>query len=200
VNIGAAEVAGVAADAAAFAHLHSVRVQFEAFGKSLTTHRNLMRDGGGHAAQPVPFPVLPSPALPPAPVPPGIIARASRLALRIKVQPGYNPTIGSALGIIAPKKTVDLATVKPAIRARLEAGHPVIIWKKGAMGLLELHVDRGGGTPVQILFTSSPHFRDPAPLPAAGTVAVWKYTGIFIHKDGRVGQWSNEIQIAVPGI
>ncbi|HUZ07851.1 MAG TPA: hypothetical protein VMV89_10245 [Candidatus Paceibacterota bacterium] len=44
-----------------------------------------------------------------------------------------------------------------------------------------------------------PNYNDPAPMPPAGQSALWKYKGIYIQADQRVGQWSDVVSLPVAG-
>jgi hypothetical protein len=66
------------------------------------------------------------------------------------------------------------------------------------MEALELEVDRGNGFTLLTIDTHPGHL-DTAPLPSAGTTALWRYRGIYRQKDQRVGQWSAVLEVAVKG-
>ena len=46
---------------------------------------------------------------------------------------------------------------------------------------------------------SIPDYTDTAVMPPAGQSALWKYNGIYIQADQRVGQWSDVVSIPVAG-
>src|ERR1035437_7582848 len=65
---------------------------------------------------------------------------------------------------------------------------------------LELGVDRGDGKGfVFLAMDTIVPYVDTAALPAAGQSALWKYKGIYLQADERVGQWSDIVSLAVNG-
>lgn len=134
----------------------------------------------------------------PTEVAPGIIGRATALVARIKPAPGYTESIGQALQIIGAEHPVDPTALKPVLYATLDAGHVDISWLKQGMDALELWVDRGAGF-VFLAIDSIPDYTDTAAMPPAGQSALWKYKGIYIQADQRVGQWSDVGSIPVAG-
>jgi len=76
----------------------------------------------------------------------------------------------------------------------------IINWLKQGMDALELWVDRGDGKGfVFLAIDSIPDYTDTAAMPPAGQSALWKYKGIYIQADQRVGQWSDVVSIPVAG-
>ena len=63
---------------------------------------------------------------------------------------------------------------------------------------LEIWGDRGTGFAFLALDTI-PDYLDTAPLPAAGTSAVWKCKAIYRLNDEQVGQWSDGVSVSVMG-
>jgi hypothetical protein len=64
---------------------------------------------------------------------------------------------------------------------------------------LEILVDRGTGAFGFLALDTIPDYLDTAPLPAAGSSAVWKYKAIYRLADEQVGQWSDVASISVMG-
>ena len=65
---------------------------------------------------------------------------------------------------------------------------------------LELWGDRGDGKGfVFLAIDSITNYNDPAAMPPAGQSALWKYKGIYLQADQRVGQWSDIVSIPVAG-
>jgi len=76
----------------------------------------------------------------------------------------------------------------------------IINWVKQGMDALELWVDRGDGKGfVFLAIDSILDYTDTAAMPPAGQSALWKYKGIYIQADQRVGQWSDVVSIPVTG-
>ena len=191
-----AELASVAADDAMFNYLVDMQEAFKTFKQDLSNYKNLLRDGGTGPTGPLPVaPVLPAPA----PVQKGIFRRIRELVGRIKSTPGYTEAIGEDLGIVGDEQTVDLPTLKPVLKHRLESeGRPLIIWKKGPADGIDLLVDRGTGAGFVFLARDTePDYLDTFELPAGTPTAVWTYKAIYFLNDGRVGQFSDPIEVTV---
>ena len=106
--------------------------------------------------------------------------------------------IGQALQLIGADNPVDPNTLKPVLDAELDAGQVVISWTKQGMDSLELWVDRGDGKGLVFLAVDSiPDYTDTQAMPPAGQSALWKYKGIYIQADQRVGSWSDVVSIPV---
>lgn len=189
------ETAAVTADCLFFTWVCDARNQYLTKAQDWTAFKNLLRNG------PAPLGAIPSaPALgtPPAVVAADIFGRITALVARTKTQPGYTPAIGEDLGIIGAEETVDLDAMKPILTLTLPAGHPNIGWKKQGMDALEIWVDRGAGFAFLAIDTV-PDYLDTAPLPAAGSSAVWKYKAIYRLRDEQVGHWSDVASVSVMG-
>jgi hypothetical protein len=199
LGLTAADVASLTADAAFFNYALGAQQEVAAYAQQWTAYKNSARNGSGPALGDIPVaPVLPTPA--PAMVAPGIIGRATALAARIKVAPGYTDSIGQALQLIGADNPVDPTTLKPILDVELDAGEVEISWLKQGMDGLEIQVDRGDGKGfVFLAIDTIPNYTDTAPMPAAGQSALWKYKAIYLQADQRVGQWSDVVSIPVAG-
>ena len=195
VGVTPAEAASAQADNLFFAYVCDARNQYAQKAQDWTAYKNNARNGDALGAMP-PAPVLPAP---PAAVLANIFGRISALAARIKKHPGYTESIGQDLGIIGAEQTVDPSTLKPGLDLTLQAGHPNVGWIKQGMDGVEIWVDRGNGLFVFLALDTIPDYLDTAPLPAAGTSAVWKYKGIYRFHDEQVGQWSDIVSVSVMG-
>lgn len=191
------EVNGMLADYAFFWYVCDAKNQYSHFVQNLTAYKNAARSGDTLGA----VPVAPTLGAAPPLVSADIFGRATALAARIKKHPGYTEAIGRDLNIIGPDAMPsDLSAVQPTLKIRLQAGHPVIGWKKRGMSGIEIHVDRGDGKGFVFLAVDTvPDYMDIAPLPSAGTAVVWKYRAIYRQADERVGQWSDEASVTVVG-
>jgi hypothetical protein len=104
--------------------------------------------------------------------------------------------IGHARQIIGSEQTIDAASLNHLINAILAAWGVIIGWIKQGMDALELWVDRGDGKGFVFLdIDSIPDNTDTAAMPPAGQSALWKYKGIYIPADQRVGQWSENMKV-----
>ncbi|MDB6025987.1 MAG: hypothetical protein JWM68_2210 [Verrucomicrobiales bacterium] len=89
--------------------------------------------------------------------------------------------------------------MKPILTVEMQAGRPVVLWKKQGMDGVEIWVDRSDGKGFVFLATDTqPDYIDTAPLPAARS-ALWKYKAIYLQAGERVGQWSDVVSIALAG-
>jgi hypothetical protein len=126
---------------------------------------------------------------------------ASKLITRAKIHNNYTETIGKALGIIpAQSPGVDLNAQQPVLDVEFQTGHPRILWKMQGMDALEIEVDRGDGHFTLFTIDTTPNHLDATPLPALGSVVLWRYRAIFRLRDERVGQWSQVLEVSVKGV
>ncbi len=198
LGLTAADVASLTADAAFFAYALNAQTQVTAYAQQWTAYKNAARSGSGTALGLAP--VAPSLGIAPAEVAPGIFGRATALVARIKAAPGYTNSIGQALQLIGADNPVDPTTLKPVLDVELDAGEVDISWTKQGMDALEIQVDRGDGKGfVFLAIDTIPNYTDTAAMPPAGQSALWKYKGIYIQADQRVGQWSDVVSIPVAG-
>jgi len=195
VGVTPAEVTQAAADALFFNYVCDAHDQHNKTTRDWTAFKNAAASGNTMGSLPT------TPALPTAPptVPPNIFGRNVALALRIKQHPNYTEAMGQDLGIIGAEQTTDYTSLKPSLKIILQAGHPIIGWRKQGMDSLELWVDRGDGKGfVFLAIDTVPGYTDTAALPA-GASAVWKYKGIYRESDVQVGQWSDVVSTPVMG-
>src|SRR5947209_4300108 len=143
LEISAADLAGVVADALWFRYVLNALNQMKQNAQQWTAYKNLIRDGGSVSAAMPAAPALPAPI--PAAVNPGIFARLSALVARIKNHKNYINAIGQDLGIIGVAQVIDTTLWKPVLDLSLEAGRPTVLWNKGDADALEIWVDRGDG-------------------------------------------------------
>lgn len=131
----------------------------------------------------------------------GVENRFRALVKLVKASPGYNSSIGEALGIEGAEQTgPDLASLKPTIQVRINGAHVDVLWGWDGHGkyldLAELQVDRGNGWEM-LAFDTTPNYTDTNPFPSSPVK--WKYRLIYRVGDQRVGQWSDETTITVGG-
>ena len=196
LGLSAGDVSTTVADQAFFHYSLTSQNAVANYAQQWTAYKKAARDGTGTSLGPLP--VAPTLGTAPAAVAPGIFVRLRSLVVRIKAHPNYTDAIGQDLDIIGAVQTVDLATVKPVLKLKLEAGHPNVLWPKAGMGSLDIWVDRGSGF-VYLANDTEPDYLDTAALPAAGATALWKYKAIYRLHDEQVGLWSDVVSIAVGG-
>ena len=208
LNIGAyatalavtpAQVTAQAADADYFQYALVCQEICTQCARQWTSWRDLIREGGAPPASGVPAEVSFPPAVPA--VPPGIEARFRALVKQIKAYPAYNEGIGQVLGIEGAVQTgPDYAVLKPDISLEPSGGFVLIRWGwqgySAYLDMIEILVDRADGKGfVTLCLDTTPDYLDTTPAPA--TAAKWTYKAIFRIGDQRVGQWSDEVSLAV---
>lgn len=185
--------------AAYYAALIALQQKVADFKQALTRFKNAMQDGvSAGQASPV-FPQQPVADLPAAPNY-DIFGRINALVSRIKGHYAYNTIDGANLGVIGSAITepiLDLHLQKPLLQLRLtHTGAPEILWQNQGMTAITIEVDRGTAGGWHFLAVDTiPNYTDTAPRPVGG--AVWRYRAIYRLGDDTVGQWSDEISIAV---
>ncbi len=195
LEVSAADIASLQADAAAFRHAIAATDSIQANARHWTAYKNLQRDGGVHVN---PLPQLPHLPAPAQDVAPGIVPRLIALVSRLKTARQYSEAIGQDLQIIGPEQRVDPDDWKPILDTRTVAGQPVLKWPKGDADAIEIWADRSDGQGFRLTtITSSVDYTDTSARPATG--AVWKYKAIYRLRDAQVGEWSGEVSVAVGG-
>lgn len=197
LGLTAAEVAGSVADAAYFAHIIGIITPIRTYSKAITNYKDLARHGNGSEVMGA-LPTPPTLGTAPTLVDANIEKRFSDLAARIKKSPNYTKTIGEDLGIEKAQTSFNPQDGQPTFYIELEAGHPVLVWKKGKYQGVEIWKDSGSGW-AKLDKDNNPNYTDESPLPAAGASAVWNYKMIYLYKDATVGRWSNEVSVTVNG-
>jgi len=109
--------------------------------------------------------------------------------------------VSRAMTARAPSAIPWLHSTTEGVHATAEGGHAVIAWVHSAAAWLHSMIAwlpsviaRG-----QSIIDSIPDYTDTAAMPPAGQSALWKYKGIYIQADQRVGQWSDVVSIPVAG-
>lgn len=196
LGITVQEAEAVQKDAAMFSYILSLLEMCRQTTIMLTGYKNLMKHARKHqhlGALPV-MPALP----PPESIPEGIFDRISKLAGRIKASPNYNASVGHDLGIIAPRRNVDLQSLQPKLRIILMAGQPQISCIKGKADGIDLYVDRNDGAGfVLINRLLRLKYLDTTILPAGGGIREWSYRAIYVKRDRQVGHMSAVVSVVV---
>jgi hypothetical protein len=121
------------------------------------------------------------------------------MVYRVKNHPLYEEEWqGKALGIEGQNEIVDFTSLKPVLKATVDAGRPRIIWKKGPADAINIYVDRRGENGFVFLTTDTePDYIDTFTLPPGDNFALWDYKAIYIKNDHEVGLFSDPISIAI---
>ena len=201
LGLTTAQLAAQAADADYMDYVVSCQQTMLSGGQQWTAWKNLVRGGG----TPPPTGVPAAPTLPASvtPVGLGIEVRFRALVKLIKAHPGYNESMGEALGIEGAAHTApDLTTIQPTFDLTLSGDQVSVNWGWQGQGQYldqcEIQVDRGDGKGFALLaIDTTPGYTDTQPLPATPTK--WTYRAIYRAGDNRTGTWSNPVSITVGG-
>lgn len=186
------EVTGVHNDSAAFDYAVTQIGNYTTAKAQRVDYKNLLKDGPESTVV-VAIPPAVSNGITPVPVAAGVFVRLSRIVQRIKNHTNYTDDIGKDLGIIGAELNINATIMKPALKLTAKGGKIEVRWTKGKTDSLYIEVDRGAGW--QFLTNNSvPRYTDDEPITVAAT---WRYRGIYIIEDKRVGQWSDPTSIAV---
>ncbi len=176
--------------------------------QSLTDERDKMFDnptGGTDAMPDLPaLGAIPTITVPGNPDPvavqiePGFFEFLGRLVQQIKNDDSYDPADGTLLKIVgAEVPDLDPNIVPDAKVAIGPNGKPVVTCKKTRFQGFTAFVARGNGPMVEIGFSTSRNYVIDLPLPAAGTVEIWKVQ--YRLKNAPFGQKSMVMEISVMG-
>lgn len=195
------EVEDTVKGAAYLTYWMDYRNKLDEYQTKLTAYKNEMMNGVADGVDASLPPALPTFDPPPPAVEPGIIKRATSIGNRIKSSRSYTIADGNDLGLEGSVITFNPEEQKPVIQLHLIAGgKPEVVWTKGKMDGIEIYVDRGAGTYELLAFDTYPNYTDTAPLPAAGSSAIWKYKAIYRYGDVQAGFWSDVVSITVTGV
>ena len=192
-----ADVTSVQNDAAMFNYLLDMQEGYKTAKQDISKYKNALRDGP-LGISPNALPIAPVLPVAPALVNDGIFIRIYKLGARIKAAPAYTEAIGEALGLVGDEQVIDIPNLKPVLKHRLDAGRPMIIWKKGPADAIDIYVDRKDGGGFVFLVTDTfPDYLDTFPVPAGVQTAVWDYKAVYSINDEQVGQFSDPMPVTV---
>ncbi|MEW6159725.1 MAG: hypothetical protein AB1813_20025 [Verrucomicrobiota bacterium] len=119
-----------------------------------------------------------------------------RLAQKIKFDPAFTPSIGRALGTVAPDHSLDLSTVKPEISVEVKPkGVNLISFKKGPFQGVAIYGRREGDSQFVFLARDSySPYEDKRPCLIPDKPEVRQYRAIYLLADLEVGQFSDVIE------
>jgi hypothetical protein len=192
LGVTAAELLAVQKDSAAYQYVVGLIENHRQYISSLTGYKNMMRHAVSdqHIGA---LPVLPVLATPPPVVPEGVFDRISRLVARFKKTTAYNDTIGADLGVIAPTPAiVDVATLQPELKIKLDVGRPHLKWVKGYSDAVDLYVDRNEGNGFILLGRLLKNeYIDITPIGVGKIFDQWAYRAMYVISDQPVGLYSD---------
>ncbi|MEO5644236.1 MAG: hypothetical protein ABIQ40_13240 [Bacteroidia bacterium] len=192
-----AEITSVQRDAAMFTYVVQMQDAAHQYWTSLSGLKRQLRSAPQQIAAPA-IPVAPAAGSPPSAVNSGIFNRVILLVARIKQSSAYSETMGQDLNIIPSVTAINPNDMVPNLSIRLEAGHPLLKWKKGDADGVQLYVDRrdtNGFVLLAKVFRNT--YLDVLVLPANIFTATWDYKARYLIGDDEVGQFSTVISINV---
>jgi hypothetical protein len=196
LSIDAGTIAQIQIDSDVFGEILIFQNNLKDTMESYTAYKNLLRSGTGSLT---PLPPIPTPPTLSPDAQPNIFGRVASLVQTIKNHPNYNESIGDDLQIIGEEQDVNPNDWKPILKVEYIAGSPNIKWTKGDSDSIKIKVNRGSGYEFLAIDTK-PDYLDKHTLPPFGQSALWKYIAIYMLDDEEVGQWSDELEVAVKGV
>ena len=198
LGLSATEVSSVQDDNAFFQYVIGMTEVYKQTVSNLVSFKNQLKHAVGtqHLGT---LPTLPALSAAPVGVAEGIFDRISKLAARIKNSLAYSNNIGADLGIVAPSNAaVDVTTLQPELKLRLDVGRPRIRWVKGISDAIDLYVDRNDTLGFVLLGRLlKSEYIDVASIGAGKVYDEWKYKAIYVIADEQVGLFSQTASIDV---
>ncbi|MCE3278113.1 MAG: hypothetical protein K0S44_304 [Bacteroidetes bacterium] len=197
VGITPAEVTSVNNDKAYFQFIVNMHDVYKQTLNNITAYKNLLRKAVAQQHLGA-LPTAPVLGTAPAAVPEGIFDRVSKLAQRIKASVNYTEAMGQDLGIIAPEVNIDLTSLQPELRVKLDAGRPFIKATKGIADAIDLFVNRNDGNNfISLGRLLKPEFIDTTNLPSTTPLAEWEYKAMYVIGNDNVGVMSPTVSVVV---
>jgi len=197
LGLSTADTTSVQHDAQMYSYVIQMQDTAHQFYNSYTELKKQLRNSPQQIAAPA-LPALPSAGIPPAPVGSGIFNRIVLLVARIKQNSAYSETMGQDLNVIPSVAVFNPADLVPNLSIRLEAGRPLLKWKKGDADGVQLYVDRRDNNGfVHLARVSRNTYLDVTNVPVETFTATWDYKGKYMIGDDEVGQFSPTISINV---
>jgi len=197
LGLTTADISSVQHDAAMFAYIVQQCDAAHQYSSAMTNIKKLLKSSPQQLPAPA-FPMQIVAGTPPAAVSSGIFNRISLLVTRIKQHNAYTSSMGQDLGIIPPVSTINPNYMTPNLSVRLDAGHPLLKWTKGAADGVQLYVDRrdsNGYVFLAKVFRNN--YLDVAPLPPNVFSVNWDYKAKYLIGDDEVGQYSSIVTVEV---
>lgn len=192
-----ADVNSVIADADMFAYTVQMLEAARQYTQAMSTLKKQLRSSPQQVAMPA-MPVLPNIGNVPAAVNSGVFNRVAIMVNTIKQHGAYTPTMGTDLGIVAPVVPFNPSAMTPVLSIRLEAGFPLLKWKKGDADSVNIYVDRHDNNGFVLLRnTVRNEYLDTQALPPNTYTATWDYKLRYKIGDDEVGNFSPIISINV---
>ena len=137
----------------------------------------------------------------PVEIEPGFFEFLGRLVQQIKNHENWDPADGTVLKIVGAEIAALDPDIVPELKLKINAnGRPEGTCKKTPFQGMAYWVARNDGPMVDAGFSTSRNYEIPLPLPAAGTVEVWKVQVQYRYKNQPFGQKSLVMEITVKGV
>ncbi len=197
LGLVAADVTSIQHDAAMYSYVVQLQDAGHQYWTAVSSVKKQLRSSPQQTTAPV-LPAAPSVGTPPTAVNSGIFNRVALLVARIKQSSAYTAAMGQDLNIIPVTTTINPSDMVPNLSIRIDAGHPLLKWKKGNADGVQLYVDRrdnNGFVALAKVFRNT--YLDSMPLPTNTFTATWDYKARYLIGDDEVGQFSPVISINV---
>jgi hypothetical protein len=195
LGLTTADTTQLAKDSAMYAYTVNLLNIIKQTQQNATAFKNLLKhESAGQVLGGIPaMPVLP--VAPPA-VPAGIFDRTRSLMQRAKNSAGYTDAIGQDLNIVASINTVDLTSITPELKGKLDVGRPHLKWQKGYADAIDLFADHNDGAGFVLIgrFLRS-EYLDITPLAVGKVAEEYKYKAVYVINDEQVGIMSQVFSI-----
>jgi hypothetical protein len=197
-GLTATETLSIRNDASYFAWVVNNMKKIDSYKKNWTAFKTILLKGEDEVSS-NPTPVPPTLDIQPVAVAPGVLKRFTTMVNRVKAHPAYTTAIGQNLGIeVTASPAIATTDAKPALKTTLSGDKVLVQWTKGKFSGILLEKDSGSGY-VLLDKDFMPDYLDNTAMPAAGQTAIWKYRAIYLLRDEKAGQWSDEVSITVTG-
>ena len=192
-----ADVNSVIADADMYAYTVQMLEAARQYTQAMSSLKKQLRSSPQQVVMPA-MPALPNIGNIPGVVNSGVFNRLVIMVNTIKQHGAYTPTMGTDLGIVAPVIPFNPATMTPDLNIRLEAGFPLLRWKKGDADSVNIYVDRHDNNGFVLLrHTVRNTYLDIEALAPNTYTATWDYKLRYMIGDDEVGNFSPIISINV---
>lgn len=185
-------------DADMFAYIVQLQDAARQYWISVSNLKKLLRHSAQQTMQ-QPLPPVINLGSEPVMVNNGIFDRLAVLATQIRLHSAYTTAIGQDLGIVPPATPAfNPNTLAPDLSIKLQAGYPLLKWKKGDTDGVHIYVDRHDGNGFVLLArTVKNQYIDSHALPPSTFSATWDYKIRYLIGDDEVGSFSPVISINV---
>ena len=197
-GISTSEIAAIKADAAYFAWTIDKLNKIDAYKKSWTKYKNVLRKGEIDEVIIAAAPVFPVFEAAPEGVASGILDRFKAMVNRIKSHPEYNSEIEKKIGMQhLSSRTLQPEKAQQLLKVIMRDSKVSLVWRKTKFPGIFVEKDSGNGFMMHDLVFSR-NYVDNSPIPPGQNVT-WKYRAIYLSGNDKVGEWSPVVSINLAG-